>query len=84
MNKGYYDEYKIANTIIYQQIYLIWEWDESEYCNIIDIENGEFLFDEFYDDDEFTYYKGTLKPILLESITSINLSPLYSFTQTST
>lgn len=65
MNKGYYDEYKIADTIIDQHIYSIWEWDESEYSNIIDIENGVFLFDEFYDGDECTYYKGTLKPILL-------------------
>ena len=61
-----YDEYKIADVISNKHLYLVNEDEyESEYCNILDVINGEFLFDDFYDSYESSYYKGSLKPILL-------------------
>lgn len=61
-----YDEYKIADVISNRHLYLVNEDEyESEYCNILDVKNGEFLFDGFYDSSESSYYKGSLKPILL-------------------
>lgn len=59
------DEYKIADVISNEHLYLINENEyESEYCNIIDIKSGELLFDEFYDEYESTYYKGNLNLLL--------------------
>lgn len=61
-----YDEYKIADVISNRHLYLVNEDEyESEYCNILDVINGEFLFDDFYDSYESDYYKGSLKPILM-------------------
>lgn len=61
-----YDEYKIADVISQDHLYLVNEDEyESEYCNIFDIETGDFLFDKFYDSYESSYYKGSVKPILL-------------------